>query len=1096
MRPVSEFAPERNDKLILTTPLNMKKYFTLFALMLTALFSNINASAQDALTYITEIKSAYNNVTPVTGDIVINKNLNEGIVGCFKNMIMYKATDDFLHNKIITDIIAVRNYSESTITYNGVTYYKAAYQGGGYGNMNFELKNNGKDAPSLCLYVAKAIPALGDKVLTGIDVEICESAQTSGDYVPVMECSDGTTIPYGNNNLKNETESKFYVYLKPTYTTISYEAYPAIYKENCTEGSGTEDDPYLISTAGHLYWFSYMVATGNDDICGKLTTDITVNEGVLNSDGSLRSKTNLKPWFPIGYDNSHVFNGTLIGDGHTISGLYCEDVPAQSLGLVGCANDAKISGIGIIDSYFNSANKDAVGGIAGKICTLAKQTIIEKCYFQGTIGSHKYGGGIAGACLAGNSSRPGQINDCYSVCRFISHEQDASYGDLIGYIYIITESAIISDMEIPTAKLSNCYYDSDISDKPNNIDGITAKTSAQFASGEVASLLNHQVETGEEPFRQRIGTDKYPKFKDSNKNNYVFRTSDGGYTNQCPHVFRTQESPLQPSTCVNEGHIAYFYCEHPGCKAYYADFPGSVETTTNEVGLFRVGDTTPAVIKDKDGYRWTRTDQQLVNSNVYYNTMNLKLNQYLESIGTYSVLYPTWPLVNGANLFCHVDMKGIKSGKITLKVFVNKVELTEYRLVVNISNCADNTIKLEGISTNDQLEIDVVFEGVQIRTFDNNAYITIGVDKPLEETPAEHTTFTYVPGDNCLHEGLTAHYKCDRCGALFAADADNPKETDTERFKTDEYVVTKDELHRPAYESHLFSLAQQPNGLYADHCDRCNHIDTESWVAKEAIGGEDLHLTGNDTEGFSTAEEISLAYGMDYTVPVPFTAPSVDYTVPVYAKGWSSWSVPFEVTTNQLAEEGFDAAYIEGIHRYDTDDDGTIDRTTLEVIRITNGTLRAGTPYLIRPQEDKTTLTLTIDGAALHKAGELHPINTATALAAYDFVPTYVTVPAEEAEGNYYIIGAENKLGPTSSHVCALDWYLKITDKGSPFDALQGAQSIAIRTVGEQDGITGIFTPYAPDEQTEEIYDLSGRRLDTVPAQGLYIQGNKVKMGK
>lgn len=1049
----------------------MKKLLILSAMAVMALLGSLNASAQDALTYITEVKSAYNNVTPVTGDIVINKNLNEGIKDRFKNMIMYKITDDFLHNKIITDIIAVRNYSESTITYNGVTYYKAEYQGGGHGNMNFELKYNGKDAPSLCLYVAKAIPALGDKVLTGIDVEICESAQTSGDYVPVMECSDGTAIPYGNNNLKNETESTFYVYLKPTYTTISYEAYPAIYKENCTEGSGTEDDPYLISTAGHLYWFSYMVATGNEDICGKLTTDIKVNVGVLNSDGSLSSKTNLKPWFPIGYDGDHTFRGKLMGDGHTVSGLYYNDSETDIFtGLVGHGVAVTISRIGVTDSYI--AGRRYVGGIIGEVVmkNLSATSTIDECFFQGTLSGTAYCGGIAGTC--GNGT---VISNCYASV--LTLNKKTNFGGILG--------------ELGYGTQKNCYYDSDVFGSTTSASGITAMTSAQFASGEVASRLNHQVETGEEPFRQRIGTDKYPKFKDSNTNNYVFRTSDGGYTNQCPHVFRTKESPLQPSTCVNEGRIAYFYCDHPACKAYYADFPGSVKTTTNEVGLFRVGDTTPAVIKDKDGYRWTRADQKVVNSNVYYNTMSLTLNQYPESNGTYSVLYPTWLLVNGANLFCQVDMKGVRSGKITLKVFVNKVELTEYRLVANTQNCVNNTIKLEDISLNDQLEIDVVFEDVQIRTFENNAYITIGVDKIVEPTTAEHESVTYIAGDNCLHEGLLHHFQCERCGALFAADADNPKETDTERFKTDEYVVTEDELHRPAYESHLFSLAQQPNGLYADNCDRCNYIDTDNWVAKEAINGEDLHLTGNDSDGFTTDEDITLALGNNYTVPVAFTAPTLTYSAPTYPNVWNSWGVPFEVTTTDLANAGFEAAYIEGIHRYDTDDDGQIDRTTLEVIRIKNGRLRAGTPYLIHPKGTEKKIELTLSDASFKSEKDIQPGHTETMLAEFDFIPTFVKIPDTEAAGKYYIVGNNNSLGLTTSHVPALDWYLNITPKDSPFDEIPAeVKSISIRVVGEEDDATGIVTRYADRKVSEEIYDLSGRRV------GNNYKGIIIKNGK
>ena len=1055
----------------------MKKYFTLFALMLTALFSNINASAQDALTYITDVRHLYHSKVEDSGYKFINKNLNDGISGAWLSMIEYKTTTNFLSENLISDIIAVRNYSEETISYNGKTY---TIIGSGYAdNINADLKYNDQDAPAIYLYVAKTTGAIGEKVLTGIEVEIYDEAH-SGDYMMVVERKDdGSFSAFGDNNLKKDTGGKF-AYLKPTYTTIGYEAYPGKYKENCTEGSGTEDDPYLLSTAGHLYWFSYMVATGNEYICGKLKKDITVNEGVLNEDGSLGDTQNLKPWFPIGYKSDHAFRGMLMGDGHTVSGLYYNDSETDIFtGLVGYGVAVTISRIGVTDSYI--AGRKYVGGIAGEVVmkNTDNKSTIKECFFQGTLSATYYGGGIAGRC--GNGTL---ISNCYaSVLPLNKTDKNVTYGGILG------------DLRYGTQK--KCYYDGDVFGSTASSVDIIAMTSAEFASGEVASLLNGQLETGEETFRQKIGTDNYPKFKDDSNNNYVFHTSDGGYTNSCTHPSRKMYAS-KASTCVNEGHIAYFFCDHPACKAYYVKTPDFVTITPNEVVLFRVGDTKPKVIAEQSNVKWEYKKSTTANNKTYYNAMVLSWEDERASTGTYKCLYPIPCGQNKLELNYRIDMTtvGHLSHTATMKVFVNKVERTELEKSVEAYTANEGTLVIDGVAGNkDVVEIEITVS-IPLASGIGISKVYLGLSQPVEEESAGHT-LAYVEEDDCLQDGLLAHMQCTKCEALFPV-PENPDEPGDTYTKSDDMAVTSEAIFRPAYDSHNFEgeLTLYTNGLYSKLCTRCHNINKEEWVAKEAIGGEDLHLTGNDTEGFSTDEEISLAYGMDYTVPVPFTAPSVDYTVPVYAKGWSSWSVPFEVTTNQLAEEGFDAAYIEGIHRYDTDDDGTIDRTTLEVIRITNGTLRAGTPYLIRPQGDKTSLTLTIDGAALHKAGELHPINTATALAAYDFVPTYVTVPAEEAEGNYYIIGAENKLGPTSSYVCALDWYLKITDKGSPFDALQGAQSIAIRTVGEQDETTGIFTPYAPDEQTEEIYDLSGRRLDTIPAQGLYIQGNKVKMGK
>ena len=96
-------------------------------------------------------------------------------------------------------------------------------------------------------------------------------------------------------------------------------------------GDGTADNPYQIGTAAELYWFAALV-NGDESVCtggvtqntsanAVLTADITVNNDVLYSDGTLNENySNFITWTPIGYFESYT--GTFDGQGHTISGLY------------------------------------------------------------------------------------------------------------------------------------------------------------------------------------------------------------------------------------------------------------------------------------------------------------------------------------------------------------------------------------------------------------------------------------------------------------------------------------------------------------------------------------------------------------------------------------------------------------------------------------------------------------------------------------------------------------------------------------------------------------------------------------------------------
>ena len=58
---------------------------------------------------------------------------------------------------------------------------------------------------------------------------------------------------------------------------------------------------YEIGNAGQLYWFAALVKGGETSANAVLTDDITVNENVLNTDGSLNGDgSNFRAWTPIG----------------------------------------------------------------------------------------------------------------------------------------------------------------------------------------------------------------------------------------------------------------------------------------------------------------------------------------------------------------------------------------------------------------------------------------------------------------------------------------------------------------------------------------------------------------------------------------------------------------------------------------------------------------------------------------------------------------------------------------------------------------------------------------------------------------------------
>jgi hypothetical protein len=156
-----------------------------------------------------------------------------------------------------------------------------------------------------------------------------------------------------------------------------------------------EDGCYLIESADHLYGFAALVngkledTERNKSACGILVNNITVNDDVLDEDGTLKAdEDDLAPWTPI-----MSFSGKFDGNGKTISGLYFKGGAKDTVGLFGSVgkggNPAIIKNVGLVDSYFETEHIS--GGIVGVVRSEAKADIFNS-YNEGTVIGDTAGG--------------------------------------------------------------------------------------------------------------------------------------------------------------------------------------------------------------------------------------------------------------------------------------------------------------------------------------------------------------------------------------------------------------------------------------------------------------------------------------------------------------------------------------------------------------------------------------------------------------------------------------------------------------------------------------------------------------------------------
>ena len=242
-------------------------------------------------------------------------------------------------------------------------------------------------------------------------------------------------------------------------------------------GSGTQDDPYLISTPEQLARFRDEVNDGNTTICASLTNNVDMGD---------------IPWDPIGLSASG-YNGTFNGNGYAVrhlniscgsSGTSSGGYTLYGVGFFGIVGSSGVVRHVNVDGSFSmeSSGWFDIGCIAG-----GNLGVIEECFatvdfsrfnlaVDYTGSGHTNFGGLVGV----NS---GTIRNCYvigNVNPTVTYTDSANKNINIGGLVGIN---IDSD-----AVMENCYVCAEVS--PNLINGDPDRTHSGGAVGDLSSSVN------------------------------------------------------------------------------------------------------------------------------------------------------------------------------------------------------------------------------------------------------------------------------------------------------------------------------------------------------------------------------------------------------------------------------------------------------------------------------------------------------------------------------------------------------------------------------------------------------------------------------
>ncbi len=262
-----------------------------------------------------------------------------------------------------------------------------------------------------------------------------------------------------------------------------------------------------------------------------------------------------------------------------------------------------------------------------------------------------------------------------------------------------------------------------------------------------------------------------------------------------------------------------------------------------------------------------------------------------------------------------------------------------------------------------------------------------------------------------------------------------------------------------------------------------------------------------DASGYYNEKEllsdpVTLADGTEYEASLSRIAADMTYTHSFDNSGaWYSYYVPFEMPVEELTAQGVKVAYINAIHQYDMDDDGTVDRTDLEVIYAKSGILRANFPYLVKTDAAKD-VTISLSNVTL-RPSESNTTKLATALADYYITGTYTGITAQKAAASgYFAVGMDTEgksaLVTPSNNIPAQRWYLSIKEKDSP--VLSGASASAAKAfrivvLGDEGEATSIQSATEAEGyklQAKGTFNLAGQKVDSNYRGIVIINGKKI----
>ncbi len=231
-------------------------------------------------------------------------------------------------------------------------------------------------------------------------------------------------------------------------------------------------------------------------------------------------------------------------------------------------------------------------------------------------------------------------------------------------------------------------------------------------------------------------------------------------------------------------------------------------------------------------------------------------------------------------------------------------------------------------------------------------------------------------------------------------------------------------------------------------------------IVTMADGLKYVEVTTDSFSEFSymVSNYYELIDGTEYSLTESRTNVDLTYTRCYWDNDWNALYVPFGISVSEFNAVDCDIFAINMFHQYDTDNDGTFDKLTLEVIKApATAVTLPNHPYLLRYNGDVdtangTVVSMLLSGVTLEAAAS-QPFNCSSMSFDYTFQGTYSGLA--NASDVYSLIVDEETgattLGQATNSLRPQRWFMTMTPRDSQLGNTTSAAPRRIRIVADDE---------------------------------------------